>query len=219
MIITTKELEAANLSEKQLDRADLSNANLCKANLTHSTLRHANLSGANLKEANLLYTILFRANLENSSLMDANLQYTRLVEVNLTNANLCSCNLLAANLRSANLTNANLHLVDLSGADLTGAILAGVIGLADKSSEVSLAKKLLDIFDRGEGSLDQASWDKSSYRFSRSLTSWICPDLIFPGPKASRMCPTLAKFFFSPNEEVMDALRLVAAGELSVFPD
>ncbi len=219
MIIATKELVSANLANTILDDTDLSEANLKKANLANTTLRRTNLFGANLRKANLAQANFFQANLRNSCLMDVEARKARFAEADLTSANLCSADLTLAVLRRANLTNTNLHLADLSGADLTGAILRRTIGLGNKATEIAFANRLLNIFASGEGFLEQKAWHTEHCRTVHCIAGWALPDVKFPGAQASRMYPTLAKFFFSPNEEAMEALRLVAASELSVFPD
>ena len=80
-------------NEQGGERADLSEANLCKAGL-----READLSGADLREANLC-------------------------KADLRGANLSGANLRGADLRGADLRWTNLHEVDLRGADLRGADL------------------------------------------------------------------------------------------------
>lgn len=114
------DLRAANLSYANLHDAKLSNANLSYAEL-HSTilsnaeLRRAKLSNANLKNAtDLSNADLNNAELTNADLSNANLRNTKLINTDLSNANL----------RSAKLSNADLHLAKLSNADLFDADLS-----------------------------------------------------------------------------------------------
>jgi hypothetical protein len=218
MTITAKDFSKANLTNESFDSGNLSEANFKQANLTNTTFRSANLTGANFKCADLNDTNFFLADLGSACLMDANARKAKFVGANLANANLCNADLTFAVFRNANLTNVNLHLVDLSGADLTDAVLTGAIGLGNKSSEIAFANRLLDILARGEGQLEQKVWHNECQTI-HCIAGWGTPDVKFPGAQASRMYPTLAKFFFSTNEVVMEALHKVATGELSVFPN
>ena len=114
------DLRAANLSYANLHGAKLSNADLSYAEL-HSTilsnaeLRRAKLSNADLKNA----TDLSNADLNNSELPNADLS-----NANLRNAKLQNADLPNVNLSSAKLSNADLHLAKLSNADLSNADLS-----------------------------------------------------------------------------------------------
>lgn len=114
------DLRAANLSYANLHGAKLSNADLSYAEL-HSTilsnaeLRHAKLSNADLKNA----TDLSNADLNNSELSNADLSNANLHHAKLQNADLSN-----VNLRSAKLSNADLHRAKLSNADLLNADLS-----------------------------------------------------------------------------------------------
>ena len=89
-------------------RLNLTNANLSRADLTNANLRGADLTNANLSRADLT---------------NANLRGADLTNANLSRADLTKANLRGADLTNANLTNANLSRADLSRADLTNAIL------------------------------------------------------------------------------------------------
>jgi uncharacterized protein YjbI with pentapeptide repeats len=78
----------ADLSDKNLEGLDLSEANLCYANLCRANLSEANLSRANLYRANLYRANLFDANLSRANLSYANLSGAYLTEANLSEANL-----------------------------------------------------------------------------------------------------------------------------------
>ncbi|MFB3062010.1 MAG: pentapeptide repeat-containing protein [Candidatus Binatia bacterium] len=108
-----KKGKKANLSHADLQKADLSGANLYRADLVEANLQGAVLFKANLQQANLS-----RANLLGAVLLKASLQ-----GANLSNANLQGSVLLKADLQEANLTSAKLRKADLSGADLKGAVL------------------------------------------------------------------------------------------------
>ncbi len=227
-----------------LTYANLTNANLIGANLYRTTIVGVNLTGTDLSDANLKEVSGFGATftgscLENAdlsegqlntadfqgaSLVGARLIYISLKESNLAEANLQNANLNFAFLQKANLTSADLRgadlsNVELSGACLTGAKLEGAIGLGTKKGEIEFAKKLLAIFKSRKGYLEMDNWHGENCKTTHCLAGWAFPNETFPGAQASRMYPTLAQFFFKSNEEAMDALRAVASGELSVFPN
>jgi len=95
-----------NWSGKNLDRADLRDADLCGAILRDADLRDADLCGANLDRADLCGANLYRADLRDADLCG----------VNLCRANLCRADLCGANLRGANLRGADLYRADLRDA-------------------------------------------------------------------------------------------------------
>ena len=101
-----KEVDAADLRDANLRGADLCYANLCDANLRGADLRAADLRGANLRGANLRAADLRGANLRG--------------------ANLCYANLRGADLCDANLRGADLRAADLRGADLCGEKLKSI---------------------------------------------------------------------------------------------
>jgi hypothetical protein len=105
----------SNLNRVDLSYADLTSANLYHANLIGARLYKSNLTGANLKGAIL----------EGADLKDANLTRAYLIGADLTLANLRGANLAGANLTDADLTHAILYKADVTGANLRGAILKG----------------------------------------------------------------------------------------------
>lgn len=141
----------------------------------------------------------------------------------LNGANLTGAKLNDADLKYATLENANLEGADLTGTDLTGAKMHGInlaraIGIGTKANEIEEAQRILNILDSGFGSLDMKKWHSNLTK--RSIAGWIVPEQREPAQKASLICPTLAQYFCEPKEQVvMEKLRLVAVGELSVFPD
>ena len=84
---------------------DLSNTDLNQANLMNARLIRTDLSGANLNQA-----VLSGADLRTSTLRGADLSVA---------------NLQNANLENADLSGADLYAADFNGADLNGAILTG----------------------------------------------------------------------------------------------
>lgn len=116
-----------------LSEADLSNFNLEKANLSHSYLKNANLSGTNLCNANLDFSYLHSARLRNAKLRQAGLHSVNLCNADLTytslrraifiNANLCGANLSNSNLNESDFRDANLSFTNLSSTALVWANL------------------------------------------------------------------------------------------------
>jgi len=123
-------LEGADLSHANLKRAGLSGANLEGADLSHANLKRAGLFDANLEGADLS-----RANLEEASFCGANLKGADLFDANLEGADLFN-----ANLKGADLSGANLEGADLSGANLEGADLRAVINIRLDSSRIKEAQ-------------------------------------------------------------------------------
>ncbi|MEN8198443.1 MAG: pentapeptide repeat-containing protein [Thermodesulfobacteriota bacterium] len=78
------DLSDENLDEADLEGADLSNANLREADLEGANLKGANLSGANLSGADLSEADLYRAVLSNADLSEANLEDTLLDDADLS---------------------------------------------------------------------------------------------------------------------------------------
>jgi uncharacterized protein YjbI with pentapeptide repeats len=121
---TSLDFHNRNLSNANLQGADLSEVNLRDANLTNADLQYANLYGTSLIGANIS-----RANLSHSALKHANLQ-----EANMENSNLNYAYLDRVDLRNANLTNASLKYIsivcaDLRNADINGANFYEAFGL------------------------------------------------------------------------------------------
>ncbi len=114
----------------RLNRQDLTNANLDYANLSGSFLLDADLTGATLVNAVLTKMDTRGINLTDANLTNATLRDTQLWGDNLTRANLTGADLTRMNfgggtkLTNANLTNASLEgsYVDTSTVDLTGVI-------------------------------------------------------------------------------------------------
>ena len=124
--------------EKEGIKADLSNVNLNGANLSFANLRYSNLSGANLRGANLNYAYLGEADLRG-----ANLSYADLRNSNLSYADLSGADLSFADLRSADLRGANLGEADLNGANLSFANLNGANLNAIKYNYLSMGLNLV----------------------------------------------------------------------------
>ncbi|MEA5479240.1 pentapeptide repeat-containing protein [Pseudanabaena galeata UHCC 0370] len=123
------------LSEADLSGADLSKAKLFEAKLIGADLHGANLSGADLHRAKLISADLSRAVLSGAVLEAADLSKAKLIEAKLIEADLYRADLGKADLGKANLSGANLSEaylseaylrgINLSGANLSGANLSG----------------------------------------------------------------------------------------------
>ena len=129
--LSNSNLERANLWEADLSNSNLERANLWEADLSNSNLEGANLLGAvslnraYLSHANLEGVNLEGANLEGVELFGANLFRVNLERANLERANLAFTNLLGANLKQANLFGVKMERANLKGANLEGANLEG----------------------------------------------------------------------------------------------
>jgi hypothetical protein len=56
-------------------------------------------------------------------------------------------------------------------------------------------------------------------RTTHCIAGWAFPNEKEPGQKASLLYPTLAQYFFYDQRRSFEAIRKVAAGKLSMFPD
>lgn len=177
--------------------------------------RRANLHEADLHETDLRGVDLSDANLGRANLSDANLRDANLSNANLRNADLNNADLRGADLRGADLSYAYLVGADLHGADLSGAILiwpemGGIKGVASKTEEETEAARILAI-------LESTTLIFDTCPIARRRAGWPCPNAQFPSATASRKLPTMAKYFFSSEDEILTALRRVAVGDESVW--
>ena len=81
------DLSGANMINTNMSEQDLSGTNLSGANLTNAELYGANLYGANLSSADLTIAFLSNANLSSADLSDAELRGAYMSEADLTGAN------------------------------------------------------------------------------------------------------------------------------------
>jgi uncharacterized protein YjbI with pentapeptide repeats len=151
--LTGVNLEKANLTDADLteaslfgvdptyadfEKADLSDVKLLRANLMQASLFGADLTIADLSEAKL-----FGANLMQAKLFGANLTDADLSEANLSGAALWGAALSGADLSGANLTDANLHQCALVKTNLTRTTLTGcsIYGISAWSLNLEGAKQ------------------------------------------------------------------------------
>ena len=114
-----------DLSEINLEGADLQGANLERA-----TLIFTNFKGANLKGANLTYSRSNLANFSNANLSESNLSWSilqgsdfsfaNLYKANLSSTNMSNANFKDSNLENASLYNVNIHRTNFSGSKFSG---------------------------------------------------------------------------------------------------
>jgi len=128
-VLSYTDLSFSDLTQVNLQGAELHASHLTEANMEASHLEWADLSNSQMQGANL-----FRANLIGSIMTDSNLEKANLEEATLNGAILQN-----ANLCQANLTRADLNWVDFSQADLRDANLQqarlGWAKLADANLE------------------------------------------------------------------------------------
>ena len=116
-----------DLTEANLNGADLKEADLIETRLFGANLGGANLWGADLTEANLNGAILIETNLTEANLRRVYLTEAILVKASLRRANLHQAFLSQADLTESDLTGANLNVAYLGGANLSQAVLEGTV--------------------------------------------------------------------------------------------
>jgi uncharacterized protein YjbI with pentapeptide repeats len=147
---------------RQLEKVDLSGADLSGVYLRGALLFNTNLSGANLSgailcDAGLVNTNLIRANLSTADLCFAHLNYADLTLANLSGADLsiailCDADLSGADLSGADLRGANLINANLSGADVNNTRFRNNAGVTESTKQ--------NLIDRG-AIFDDRSGDRS----------------------------------------------------------
>ena len=127
-------IENIRLGFKNLNGANLSNADLKDVNLEGAYFANANFGDADLKDANLEGAHFGNAN-NIPAWIEGGLDKKRIYSQNYLIENirhgfincLRGANLSGANLRSVNISNADLRGANLSGADLRESVLSGVL--------------------------------------------------------------------------------------------
>ncbi len=144
----------ADLAEADLEKVDLSGANLGEANIIGVILRsRAELYGANLVRAGLRGASLWRANLRKANLSGATLRGANLREARLDGANLGKANLSEADLTQADLSYGDLTETNLRGANLTEAHLR-----LTKLERANLSNSMLGAANLVGGELSEADF-------------------------------------------------------------
>ncbi|GAC1343327.1 MAG: pentapeptide repeat-containing protein [Ktedonobacteraceae bacterium] len=127
-----------DLSNADLRKISLRQANLHRANLSKADLRNVDLRYTNLTEANLTSANLTRADLSGAYLSQANLSWARLIDADLTGAVIKRANLTEAKLIRANLVETDLGRANLTGANLSKANMTGCFIYAIAAWDVKL---------------------------------------------------------------------------------
>ena len=121
-------LSGADLRNSQFSRTVLSGADLRRANLNEANFSATDLRGADLRAASLLRTNLRGARLAGANLGGADLRDAMLQNADLSNADLSGAQLEEADLTNARLNGARLHDADLRRVNLRAAIVtAGLV--------------------------------------------------------------------------------------------
>ena len=124
-------LESLVQAKKDLSQYNLEGANLFGINLESVNLKFANFKNSNLLSANFSGSSLFAAKFQGANLFGSNLKFARLIFTDLSHTNLKGANLKGANLNGANLNGANLNGANLNGAKF---VLANIQPLQIKSA-------------------------------------------------------------------------------------
>lgn len=112
-----------DLSNAELDNAELVEINLSLADLSHASLRHSNLSGADLRSAILKWANFEGATLCAARLWDANFYRSDIRQADFHDSDLRRAHMEQVDLRKSNLSRAILRDTFLYNADMRGADL------------------------------------------------------------------------------------------------
>lgn len=107
-ILNNSRLEDKNMDFANLDNADLSSSILDGADMNFARMENANFSNSSLNGANMNFAYMKNANFNKAGLKGANLNFAELKSADLSNAILDGANLNFANLEGANMTGAQL---------------------------------------------------------------------------------------------------------------
>ena len=124
--LTGAQLERANLSKAQLQKANLRLAWMQLASLFKAQLQGVNLGLAWMQLANLIETQLQQTQLQRANLFKARMQLANLSKAQLQGANLGLARMQGANLSKAQLQGTHLDKTQLQGANLEQVQLQGV---------------------------------------------------------------------------------------------
>lgn len=132
LMLTSSELEGANLAGADFSLTDLSDSNLASANLEKATLVRAWLAGAKAEKANFAHVEAYRSSFANivangASFVGAELQRTDMSGAQLTGADFSKAELGRVNFKGAVLTGAKFSVANLSRANFNGATFEGPI--------------------------------------------------------------------------------------------
>ncbi len=142
--------KGANLSE-----ADLRGTDLIEADFSGAILRGTNMNGASLQRANFNEAILIGAHLSGADLRGADLDGANLSGASLSGADLSGANLNGANLSGSHISRAHLRGANLREADLSKANLIGADLLEANLSDANLCNANLTGVDLREADLNK----------------------------------------------------------------
>jgi uncharacterized protein YjbI with pentapeptide repeats len=130
LMLTSSELQGANLFGTDFSLTDLSGSNLTAANLEKANLVRAWLAGARAEKANFARVEAYRSSFVNiiangASFASAELQRADFSGAQLTGANFEKAELGRAHFKGAVLTGTRFSLANLSRAELAGATFEG----------------------------------------------------------------------------------------------
>jgi hypothetical protein len=140
--LSDSDLQNANLRGANLKRADLTGADLRGADLIGTQFAEADLTRADLRSARLVKADFYQARLFKSALSEADCSGAYFRKTDLTQADFSGADLTKADLVDCNLVNGSLARATLVGADLSGATLHGV-----DMREATLGWTLLGLLD------------------------------------------------------------------------
>jgi uncharacterized protein YjbI with pentapeptide repeats len=175
------DMRGADLSDAELVKANLYNANLSgiifrKADLREAILEGSDLTKANLDKANLYRASLRGANLKETSLVLATLEEASVAGTNFDLADLSQSNLKRATFIQSNFSDARLMDVDLSEANLSDSSFFGA-SLASSNLRLAILNNTsLYWADLTQSNLRDAIVTQEQLRKSRSLDKATLPD-------------------------------------------
>ncbi|MEW6038216.1 MAG: S8 family serine peptidase [Pseudomonadota bacterium] len=159
--LSGRNLAKANLTGAELERANLDGANLTEALLASARMNQASLKAANLTGANLDFALATGANLDGAILTGAHLYNAFLGGASLANAKMAQANLWEAALRNADLRDADLSGAQLRSANLTGADLSRAKMNAATLHSADLSEAKLGAADLSGAKLGDAKASKA----------------------------------------------------------
>ncbi|MFO0543439.1 MAG: pentapeptide repeat-containing protein [Pseudanabaena sp.] len=182
--LSLRNLNGINFSNASLERADLMGTQLIQANLRGARLRNANLCGVEYlhptdtvntqryQTCNLFNADLTDADLTSANLTDAELSNVCLVKANLFSAKMYRANLRESNLHQADLTEANLFKADLSKANLEQSNLIRLQAVETNFTEARLTGACIKDWNISQANLNNVD---CQYVYLNSFNKDRCP--------------------------------------------
>lgn len=124
--LSNAELNNANLSSMNLRNVNFSRASMRGADFANSDMTGATFALADLKNAMFLFSILEEADMRGADLRKASLEDANLTKADLSQTNLEGAVIAHANCRNVDFVNANLTGANLTGANLENARISSV---------------------------------------------------------------------------------------------